>query len=107
MLGAASFDVRDAGANSVIGAVARDDQFGQFKAAFESRLRRLHAAMTANTTLRKPLMTAINLVADKDNWDGAFAELSAIDYFLADPQVQGRWRALPIKGGPPQSSHLY
>ena len=39
-----------------------------------------------NASLREEVLAAVNRVADA-GWDGAYAELSALDYFLAEPET--------------------
>jgi len=84
--GSATFDVTAAQTNKVIGALAHTTQFGNFKKNFESRLRRLNVAIVSDTTLRSEVLAAVNRIADA-GWDGAYAELSALDYFLAAPET--------------------
>lgn len=85
--GTAAFDQADVDTNEVIVALADDPDFNDFKAAFEFRLQRLNAAITLNPNLRKAVITTINQVARRSNWDGAFAELSTLDYFFSDPRT--------------------
>lgn len=82
-VGAATFDVADAQSNNVIGALGKPGQFVEFSANFEQRLRRLYASIQAEGTLRKEILAAINRIVTSE-WDGAYAELCALDYFLAD-----------------------
>jgi len=82
--GSSTFEVVKSDSNNVIGALANPKVFAEFKANFEERLRRLHAATQADPTLRKDVLGAVNRVAG-DEWDGAYAELCALDYFLAAP----------------------
>lgn len=80
--GAATFDVTVSQSNNVIGALANPTDFLDFKANFEQRLRRLNAAIQVDSGLRKEILAAVNRVVDA-GWDGAYAELGALDYFLA------------------------
>ncbi|WP_157644759.1 hypothetical protein [Burkholderia ubonensis] len=84
--GSATFDVTKTESNNVIGALANPNRFAEFKANYEDRLRRIEAATKADPTLRKDVLGAVNRVAE-DEWDGAYAELCALDYFLAVPQT--------------------
>lgn len=84
--GSATFDVTKTESNNVIGALARPNEFAEFKANYRERLRRIEAATKADPTLRKDVLGAVNRVAE-DEWDGAYAELCALDYFLAIPQT--------------------
>ncbi|MGK5069538.1 hypothetical protein [Janthinobacterium sp. RT4P48] len=82
----ATFDVTKTESNNVIGALANPNQFAAFIANYEDRLRRIEAATKADPTLRKDVLHTVNLVAGNE-WDGAYAELCALDYFLAVPQT--------------------
>ncbi|SEH40174.1 hypothetical protein [Tardiphaga sp. OK245] len=84
--GSATFDVIDARSNSVIGALAHPTDFLQFKSNFEERLRRLSVAIQADTMLGKEVLATVNRIVDA-GWDGAYAELCALDYFLAAPET--------------------
>ncbi|MCV6795644.1 tRNA-dependent cyclodipeptide synthase [Achromobacter ruhlandii] len=84
--GSATFDVTKTVSNHVIGALAHPNQFADFKANYEARLRRIEAAIQTDPTLREDVLGAVNRVAE-DEWDGAYAELCALDYFLAAPQT--------------------
>jgi hypothetical protein len=80
--GSAVFDISVASRNNVIGALARPDNYGAFKDNFEARLARLNAAIVADSSLRKEVLGAVNRIVEA-GWDGAYAELVALDYFLA------------------------
>lgn len=80
--GAASFDITVPGSNKVIGALANSKNFSAFKSNFEHRLQRLNAAIQADESLRVEILAAVNKIVDR-GWDGAYAELCALDYFLA------------------------
>ncbi len=82
--GAATFDVTKTESNNVIGALANPKGFAEFNANYEERLRRIDAATKVDASLRKDVLGAVNRVAE-DEWDGAYAELCALDYFLAAP----------------------
>ncbi|WP_028601758.1 hypothetical protein [Ottowia thiooxydans] len=84
--GSATFDVTKTLSNNVIGALAHPDEFAEFKTNYASRLRRIEAAINIDPSLRKDVLGAVNRVAE-DEWDGAYAELCALDYFLAIPQT--------------------
>lgn len=81
--GTAAFDVAEAQTNNVIGALAKPGQFVEFTANFEQRLRRLAAAVKTDGTLRKEIVAALQRMVTSE-WDGAYAELCALDYFFAD-----------------------
>ncbi len=79
----AKFDVANTQSNNVIGALAHAKQFVEFCANFEQRLRRLAGAIKADGSLRKETISAVNKIVTSE-WDGAYAELCALDYFLVD-----------------------
>jgi hypothetical protein len=83
---AATFDVADTQTNYVIRALATPNDFAEFKANFTERLRRLHTAVLADGALRKEILAAVNRIAGTE-WDGAYAELCALDYFLAESET--------------------
>ena len=70
--------------NNVIGAFANPEGFAEFNANFGGRLRRIEAATKVDPTLRKDVLDAVNRVVTGE-WGGAYAELCALDYFLAAP----------------------
>lgn len=82
--GSAKFDIAKTGTNNVIGALATPQTFAYFTANFGERLRRINAAIQSDPNLREDVIGAVNRVAE-DEWDGAYAELCALDYFLAAP----------------------
>lgn len=82
--GTASFDITVPGSNNVIGALANSSNYSKFKSNFEQRLQRLDAAIKADESLRVEILSAVNKIVDR-GWDGAYAELCALDYFLAAP----------------------
>ena len=84
--GSTTFDTSLAQSNNVIGALARPTEFTAFNNNFEARLHRLNTAVNADASLRTEVLAAVNRIADA-GWDGAFAELSALDYFLAEPET--------------------
>lgn len=80
--GSAKFDKSVADTNNVIGALASPNSFVEFKANFQHRLHRLNAAIQSDPSLRKEILAVVNRIVGS-GWDGAYAELSALDYFLA------------------------
>lgn len=84
--GTANFDTSDSARNNVIGALDHQ-QYQNFKDNFAARLQRLHAAIQTDPSLNDEILAAVNRIATSE-WDGAYAELSALDYFLA-AQVTG------------------
>jgi hypothetical protein len=83
--GSTTFDASVTQSNNVIGALAHPNQFTDFKRNFEARLLRLNAAIEADVSLHKEVLAAVNRIVEV-GWDGAYAELSALDYFLAEPE---------------------
>jgi hypothetical protein len=79
--GSATFDTTVAQSNNVIGALANPTNFAAFTKNFEARLQRLNTAVIIDASLRKEVLAAVNRIADA-GWDGAYAELAALDYFL-------------------------
>jgi hypothetical protein len=77
--------------NNIIGAIGKPSQFSCFSAAFIARLKRIAKAVHLNQSLLKPVKQALNQIADSKNWEGAYAELAAIDFWLAAPDTaEGR-----------------
>lgn len=79
--GTANFDTSDAARNHVTGALDHE-QYQNFKDNFAARLQRLHAVIQNDPSLKDEILAAVNRIATSE-WDGAYAELSALDYFLA------------------------
>lgn len=84
--GSATFDTTLIQSNNVIGALAHPTEYTTFKKNFEARLQRLNTAVLIDASLRKEVLAAVNRIADA-GWDGAYAELTALDYFLAEPET--------------------
>lgn len=84
--GSTAFDASVTKSNHVLGALAHPTEFTVFKSNFEARLHRLNAAVQADASLHREVLAAVNRIADA-GWDGAYAELSALDYFLAAPET--------------------
>ena len=84
--GSATFDTTVAQSNNVIGALAHPTDFTAFKKNFEARLQRLNTAVLIDASLRKEVLAAVNRIVDA-GWDGAYVELAALDYFLAEPET--------------------
>jgi hypothetical protein len=75
-------------ANNVIGALERLDAYGEFKASFRDRLRRLGTAWGRGTADRRTLLQRVSNVNER-GWEGAFAELSAYDFLSGIASVAG------------------
>lgn len=84
---AATFDEKSDATNEVIGALNSPDGYETFRRNFTARLQRLGAVYSPGHPLRQPFLRAVNDVARTKNWEGAYAELSAYDYFHA----QNHW----------------
>jgi hypothetical protein len=94
--GAVTFDVASAETTQVLRALAANGNFLQFAAAFKARLYRLKDSTAAAPSLRQQIVTTANLIAAERNWDGAFAELAAFDYLLADPRTNASQLKLDV-----------
>lgn len=70
--------------NNVTGALMRTDQFHAFREGFNARLARLASRYTTQNQFRNTLLEAVNNIPQPKNWEGAYAELAAIDFFNAD-----------------------
>lgn len=79
--GIANFNTLDPTSNSVICALAHQ-QFQKFRDNFTARLHRLKAAVQTDPSLSAGILSAVNRIVTSE-WDGAYAELSALDYFLS------------------------
>lgn len=74
------------GGNDIIAALVHE-QFNTFTTNFLARLKRLSNAYSEDNCLRTSIQQAINQVADNRNYDGAFSELTVLDYFLSFPDT--------------------
>lgn len=81
----ATFDPQKTNTNNFIGALANKSNFSEFTNAFTARLQRLADAIKANPQLAPSVIRAVNEIADSSNAEGAFAELSAVDFFIEAP----------------------
>jgi hypothetical protein len=66
--------------NNVIGALNRMDDFHLFRVNFPARLRRLERVYHSDPNSLKEVLNAVNNIARRGNWQGAFAELAAFDH---------------------------
>jgi len=80
--GTARCDTGRTASNHVIGAL-NHAQFECFKTAFQKRIERLSARYKGNHGLPH-LLSAVNEVGSERNWEGAYAELVAIDFLNAN-----------------------
>lgn len=70
--------------NEVIGALNTvDDYYKEFRHNFTARLERLASVYTPENPSTAPVLRAVNDLAGSRNWEGAYAELCAYDYFHA------------------------
>ncbi len=67
--------------NPIIGALNNVAQFGPFHDAFISRLRRLKPVYAPGTKNWDALLIQVNQIATPSNWEGAYSELAAYDFF--------------------------
>lgn len=79
-VGAVTFNRTTNYSNNVIGALNRTDNFHLFKANFSARLRRLERVYYSDPTSLREVLNAVNNIARRGNWQGAFAELAAFDH---------------------------
>lgn len=70
--------------NNVTGALVRTDQFHAFREGFNARLVRLASRYAAGNQFRNTVLEAVNNIPQPKNWEGAYAELAAIDFFNSD-----------------------
>ena len=70
--------------NNVTGALVRTDQFHAFREGFNARLARLASRYTTQNQFRNTVLEAVNNIPQPKNWEGAYAELAAIDFFNSD-----------------------
>ncbi|WP_444906008.1 hypothetical protein ACJJIR_15410 [Microbulbifer sp. SSSA008] len=85
-IGVCTIDTSIDNKNNVIGALV-SDQYTTFTTNFLYRLRRLSKIYSENEHLRDSIQQAVNQVADINNWDGAFSELTVLDYFFSFPDT--------------------
>jgi len=91
--GSATFAAGGQGSNNVIGAL-NHLQFDEFKKNFLGRLRRLANAVNRSPNLKGFVLKAVNEVASSRNWDGAYAELAALDFMLSNAKIDPTQLAL-------------
>lgn len=80
--GAATFDTTR-GSNNVLGALARNDEFHQFRQNLMARFDRLNSASFDDRN-RDALLEAVNELANSKNWEGAYAELAGLDFLISN-----------------------
>jgi len=81
--GTCTLDPSSNDTNDVIDALSATSGFGTFQANFMMRLRRLKEAYDGHPSM-PALLIQVNQVGDRNNWQGAVAELAAIDFFVSD-----------------------
>lgn len=86
-LGSATFNTESENSNNVVGALASTTNFSVFRENFVARLQRLKVAIQANHKISNPILNAVNGVARLSGWEGYYAEIVALDYFLCDPET--------------------
>lgn len=77
----ATFNTGPGITNSVIGALNNVKQFAPFYYAFVARLQRLKQIYTPGTPDWKALLVQVNQIGTVSNWEGAYSELAAYDFF--------------------------
>jgi len=94
-IGVCTIDINVDNKNNVIGALV-SDQFSTFTTNFLDRLKRLSTIYSENEHLRNSIQQAVNQVADINNWDGAFSELTVLDYFFSFPDTGAEYLKLDV-----------
>lgn len=77
-----TFDPNSQDTNNVIGAL-NSIQYNEFNKNFKARLRRIARSIESYPAIRNFALKAVNEIANKRNWDGAYAELTALDFFIS------------------------
>lgn len=90
--GSAKFDTTATVANAITGALHNKD-FDPFRTNFSDRLKRLAGIYRGADGNRIHLLNTVNEVASQKNWEGAYAELTAFDFFNSDKD----WLGEPIE----------
>ncbi|MGK9064594.1 hypothetical protein [Stutzerimonas chloritidismutans] len=85
--GTTTFNIEATTSNDVVGAIASITNFEVFRGNFTARLRRLQSAIKSNEEISVPIINAVNGVAKLGGWEGYYAELAALDYFLSDAET--------------------
>jgi hypothetical protein len=85
--GTATFNTEAIASNDVVGAVASTTDFDVFRKNFVARLHRLKVAIQLNHKISSPILNAVNGVARLSGWEGYYAEIVALDYFMSDPET--------------------
>lgn len=78
--GTCSLDETSDATNNVIGALAAPNDYNAFRLNFLARLNRLKHAYAGQSGWKR-LLDIVNEVGRKNTWDGAVAELAALDFF--------------------------
>ncbi len=90
-----SIDTNISDTNNVISALA-DEEYDNFTLSFKARLKRIAKIYHNHEHLRDSIKQAVNQVADKNNWDGAFSELVVIDYFISFTDTSAKHLQLDV-----------
>lgn len=85
--GTTTFNTEATTWNNIVGAVASTTDFEVFRRNFAARLHRLKSAIDTNQNISAPIINAVNGVAKLGGWEGYYAELAALDYFLSDAET--------------------
>lgn len=78
--------------NVVLASLNGPDDDNAFRHNFAGRLQRLSTLYPPGDLSRTPLLRGVNELATRKNWEGAYAELAAYDYFHG----QNHWIAPPF-----------
>ena len=91
-----TFDVKKSYTNNIIGALNNPTEFASFTNNFTERLHRLHKIYSTEPFL-KDVVVRVNDIATVNNWDGAFAELAALDHLNNDLLGRKNYLYKPIQ----------
>ena len=80
--GSCNLDPTSTETTHIIGALSNTTSFRTFQVNFEARLNRLKDAYRGHPSYNS-LLTQVNLIGNPKNWQGAAAELAAIDFFCS------------------------
>lgn len=87
--------IKPAESNPIIGTFKFIDEFQEFKKNFKNRLLRLKSCFEFSSQY-KELKNQVALIADKNNWEGAYAELAVYDIFSKVESLIELNKTLPV-----------
>ncbi len=88
----ATFDAASGATNKVIGALNHTN-FSSFHSTFLSRLKRLATRYSSANPNNRNLLQTLNEIATEKNWEGAYAEIVALDFLNSEQD----WLSTPIQ----------